>query len=403
MALAEQFMEQTASYDVFIEGISPRFANEVVAGDITMMESLLSPSLETIVNFEAPIHESDGVSFKNWDLFRGNKMTIEYGNPNISPGRHQSVTQYIYRMENRQYDNSNKETFTLRACDETVINNQRRRMSKQFDCETPTTVAGEALRCIGASRVDMDDSGPTRNYIAENVHPFQVLSDQADVALYGDDPSFLHYMTYLGGGTHHFRSFKSLIEKDTRWDYFKNDPGFGGSFMGNPYNIMAYEFPCDFDLLTDILNGINDDGTMARSLTTINPFTGAVSLVEGDLTACGGMGEAINEEVVSDAGTDNECGVKVEEYHLKRQARLSLIQPDKLSLRMVVPFNPLLVCGDMIDVTFPIRPIQGQHTIEKDYGSGEYMIVTLKHQLSQGAHGVTMIEAVSDSIRNNLT
>lgn len=394
--LTKEWYDQTSWVTPQVEGVSDTFMNEVTFQEITMMESLLSPSIETTYQMQAPIHEGDGVSFKNWDEFKGARITLKYTNPNITTDPFQ-FTQMIYRMENRQNMKEGVETFMLRSCDQTVINNQRRRMAKQYDCETPSTVVVDALHCIGAGG-DVEEANPTRRYIAENLHPFQVIADQADVALSStNDPSFVHYMTYEDGGKHNFRSISGLVKQPTVWNYTQADAGFG-DFVLNPYNILSYEFPCDFDLLTDILNGINDDGSVSASLTAVNTWTGQGHVVDGDLTACGGMGEALNAENESDDSTDNGCGVQVEKYHLKRMARIALIQPDKIALRMVVPFNPKLHSGNMITATFPVRPLPGQVATAEDYGSGDYMIVSLKHVLGFNGNGITIIDAVSESV-----
>lgn len=94
-------------------------------------------------------------------------------------------------------------------------------VSKSWACDTPSAVTSEVLQsCAGVSgnKLDVQSCEPSRPYVAENIHPFQVVAQQTNVALDGNDPSFLHYMTFGGGnptdgGIHHFRSLKNLTSK----------------------------------------------------------------------------------------------------------------------------------------------------------------------------------------------
>jgi hypothetical protein len=53
-------------------------------------------------------------------------------------------------------------------------------------------VSDVLVNCAGAINPDIEPSLPARDYIAENIHPFQVVNQQAEVALAGgNDPSFL--------------------------------------------------------------------------------------------------------------------------------------------------------------------------------------------------------------------
>ena len=124
--------------------------------------------------------------------------------------------QKIYRLDNREFMPINvgaTEEFSLHACDQSLLNDAKSLVSKSWKCESPDTIVKYVLQsCAGVRNLDVQSSQPSRDYIAENIHPFQVVVQQANVALDGDDPSFVHYMTYKNNGTHHFRSLKSLCK-----------------------------------------------------------------------------------------------------------------------------------------------------------------------------------------------
>ena len=113
-----------------------------------------------------------------------------------------SVRQTTYRLDNRKLINNNVEEFYIHACDQTLLDNAATLVSKLWKCTSPSTVVRDVLSsCAGAKSLDIESSDPNRDYIAENIRPFQVVAQQANVALAGgNDPSFIHYMTYENFG-----------------------------------------------------------------------------------------------------------------------------------------------------------------------------------------------------------
>jgi hypothetical protein len=273
------------------------------------------------------------------------------------------------------------------------------RISKFFSCQTPTQVTSFALNTIGAE-LETESSAPPKDYQATNLHPFQVVQEQADTALAnGSDPSFLHYMTFKDGGTgiHNFKSLVNLTKKSSKWTYVWNEKGFNIQ-LSNPNNIMYYEFPCDFDILTDILNGIGPDGSNQTSVNVVNPFNFTSSLLGGKIGKGGGMGSAINTAVTSDVNNPDGCNTDVEKYASLHQARMNLIRPEDTALKLIVPYNGYLHAGDIITAVFPSK-----FTQELDYGSGNYIIVTLTHNIKSGGYGVTILDLASETVGQGLT
>lgn len=364
--------------------------NEMAVTEIQLNESLLSASLETSILFQSSIHT---LPMKNYDDFRNSEVKVKMANPNIMTGPDDpfilETTQRIYRLENRKPMSYQLENFTIKACDQSLLNNEVTRVSDYYKCLTPSEVAHRALSALGVANVDIEESFPPRDYNAANIPPFQILAEQAEVALATNDPSFLHFMTFKNGATHNFKSLRTMANQSPVWSYVYNVKGLGGQ-LGNPYNIMAYEFPCDFDLLSDIQNGVG----MGTSVISMNPFSGSTGIVGGNINEAGGMGNGNNVDIVSDINTtDDNCGVQAEDYTPLRKSRIGLIQPEMISLRLLVPFNPLLHAGEMINVAFH-SSLNG----ELDYGSGDYLIVNMNHTIKTGGYGVTTMELVSRSI-----
>jgi hypothetical protein len=365
--------------------------------EVMLGESLLTPGLQTSVSVNSYMHS---IPIKDLDMFKNSVLRIKINRPilekfNIATGM--EVIQRIYRLENRSMMNPNVETFTLRACDETLLNDGLTTVSKSWKCTSPSEIARYVLSsCAGAQALDIESCGPSRDYLAENIHPFQVVAQQLNVSLAeGDDPSFLHYMTYQKYGTHHFRSLKSLTKQSPIITYFYSETG-ASSGYADPRGIITHSFPCDFDLLSDILNGVDASGRDINSLIVFNPVNKMFSLVGNQAVGCG-IGGGVTKMAQTNQGTaenQNSCNSSVEKYLLKRQARMSLLEKDKIALRITVPWNPELNVGKVIAVDLVNK-------LDKkipNYGSGNYLIMSMFHNIRRGGYAVTTMDCVSTTV-----
>ena len=372
--------------------------------EITLTESLLTPGLQTSVSFQSYSHNT---LIKNLDDFKTSIADIkiikpalsEYGYPN-----EMEISTRIYRMDNRNLITNRVEEFTLHGCDDTLLNDARNLVSKSWKCVSPSAVVNEVLStCVGAKTKDVEFSGNGRDYIAENIHPFQVISQQADVALAESvDPSFIHYMTYENftrgdpRGTHHFRSLRSLTAPTSGVArFFTQEMGSLAGF-GHPESIQSYSFPCDFDYLSDLLNGTDDDGSLMSSIVTINPMLKQNSLLGNKTVGCGnGKGKYMTSLTNFNSAKDQDsCNIDVEKHLLLRQARMSLLEEDKINLRLTVPWNPVLHAGKIIEVYFHSY---GTERFD-NFGTGYYLIHSLTHNIKNGGYGTTTMDCVSRSV-----
>ena len=95
----------------------------------------------------------------------------------------------------------------------------------------------------------------------------------------------------------------------------------------------------------------------------------------------------------------DQCPSEIEKFLLKRQARMSLLEQDKIALTLTVPWNPMLNVGKMIDVKFPRKGIDEDAGPEYKllYGSGRYLIVNLTHSIKNGGFSTTSMECVAQT------
>lgn len=365
--------------------------------EIVLSESLLVPGLQTSIKADSYIHSLPN---KNFDRLKGAEVNIVLQKDIMESYGFKSeidITQTVYRLDNRKLINNQNESLTIRACDPTLLNDAETLVSKSWDCKTPSFIVEEVLRtCAGARNLFIEQSDPARNYIAENIHPFQVVNQQANYALaQGTDPSFLHFMTYENNGTHHFRSLKSMTEQDYVAEFTYNDTD---SAYVLPNSIMTYSFPCDFDLLSDVLNGISTSGRPLSSVALFDPLLKSFSLMGNDTIGCG-VGEGVFRYAISNqmsAKNMDSCPDYAKEYLLKRQARMGLIEKNKVALKMTVPFNPSLNVGKVVRVSLynkELRPAQLPL-----YGSGDYLILNMFHHIVRGGFSVTTMECVSTTV-----
>lgn len=368
---------------------------------IMLGESLLTPGLQTSIEVDSYRHN---YPVKNFDLLKQSVVEFKAERKILQKYGIKSTfsfnNQVVYRIENRHLRDGNNERFTIRACDPTLLNNFKNLVSKSWKCSTPSDVVSYVLSsCAGARNINVEGSSPARPYVAENIHPFQVVTQQAQVALAGgNDPSFVHFMTYENNGTHHFRSLYNMTKQSPIMTYID---GSGTQSYGNPFVMMNFQFPCDFDLLSDIMNGIGPDGEELGSVVVFNPVNKMFSLVGNQTLGCG-VGQGVVKMAQTNKNTEknqDSCPISPEKYMKKRQARMSLLERDKIALRMTVPWNPMLNVGKVIRLDLQNKDALSFHkTKAKNYGSGDYLILHMYHTIQRGGYGTTTLDCVSTTV-----
>lgn len=379
-------------------GVSAGVMNEVTPVELILGESLLTPGLQTSLKVHSALHS---IPAKNLDEYRGTSMKVEIERPILQRWNIESimnVDQIVYRLESRKLYNNNTEEFVLQACDQTLLDDAATLVSKYWKCTTPSAIVSEVLSsCAGAKSLDIESCGPSRDYAAENIHPFQVCAQQANAALAnGSDPSFLHYMTYENLGTHHFRSLHSLTQANPVMIFNFDETGIAGGGYGNPFSIITHSFPCDFDLLSDILNGIDQNGKDINSFMSFNPQMRMANLFGSQTFGCG-IGSGNPNIGMSNNGSEaqqNMCPDYASQYVLKRQARMGMLEQDKIALRVVVPWCPKLHAGKIITISIKNKKDPSYLV----YGSGDYLIVSMTHNLKFGGYSTTTMDCVSKTV-----
>ena len=250
--------------------------------EVTLSENLLTPGLQTTIVIDSGNDLTD-LPVKDLDLFYNSVVTIAAKRDVLAdePMGNQkfefNTTQRVYRLDQRKPKNYQAEQFSLQACDPSLLKDAQTWVNAGWQCTSPSDISTEVMRnCLNLSprELNIESSYPPRDFISENLHPFQVIRKQAEAALaWSKDPSYIHYMTYQNDKgedipTHNFRSLRSLSQQDAKWTYIYSDKVGDSTNYSRPTDIMKYESPCDFDLLSDLMNGYNENGDSVGSIVT---------------------------------------------------------------------------------------------------------------------------------------
>jgi hypothetical protein len=89
----------------------------------------------------------------------------------------------------------------------------------------------------------------------------------------------------------------------------------------------------------------------------------------------------------------DSCNMDVESHLLKRQARMALLEKDKIALRITVPCNLDLHVGQLITLQWKNKNKGGDV-----YGHGDFLIASLVHNIKLGGFSVTNMDCVSKTV-----
>lgn len=403
MADADGYSDQLSDIKIQVSGVSDHLMEQMTPVEVTLGESLLTPGLQTAVKVHSYFHH---LPIKDLNEFRGKNLNIHIERPGLKSFNipfTMDVSNTIYRLDKRYLINDNTEEFTLHACHQTLLDDAKSLVSKMWMCSTPSAVTAEVLgTCAGAGAMNIEGAPPARLYMAENIHPFQVVAQQANAALQGgNNPDFTHFMTYENLGTHHFRSLRTMCSQAPVMQFKYNTVGAAAGGYGNPYGIMTHQFPCDFDLLSDCLNGMDESGADISTFLAFNPFMRTATQFGSQIGGCG-LGSGNPKTGGSAAGSEgmqNMCPDYSQEYILKRQARMAMLEQDKIALRFTIPWNPILNAGKIIRINLHNNRDPNQY----NYGTGDYLIHSIMHNIKHGGFSTLTLDCVSNTVGLNHT
>ena len=152
---------------------------DITVKEVILGESLLTPGLQTAITLQSYVYSNP---VKNWMNYKNKNVGLDIATQDGT--QNMTIKQRIYRIDNRELDINvgATESLTVHACDPSLLEDATSLISKSFNCQTPSDVVDYALNtCLGVRKAQIDSCEPTRNYIAEMIHPFQVKIGRAHV------------------------------------------------------------------------------------------------------------------------------------------------------------------------------------------------------------------------------
>ena len=77
---------------------------------------------------------------------------------------------------------------------------------------------------------------------------------------------------------------------------------------------------------------------------------------------------------------------------------MSLLEKDKIALRLTVPFNPILNVGKVITLDLINKMSMQEKQPVPNYGSGDYLILNMFHEVRRGGYAITVMDCVSTTV-----
>jgi len=117
----------------------------------------------------------------------------------------------------------------------------------------------------------------------------------------------------------------------------------------------------------------------------------------GSKTLGCGLGSGNPKISASAAGSEmqqNMCPDYSQTYIQKRQARMGLLEQDKIALRLTVPWVSHIHAGDIIRLELRNK----KDPTQKNFGSGDYLIHSLTHNIKYRGFSTITIDAVAQSV-----
>jgi hypothetical protein len=73
---------------------------------------------------------------------------------------------------------------------------------------------------------------------------------------------------------------------------------------------------------------------------------------------------------------------------------MSLLEQDKIALRVTVPWNPIYHAGKIIKIDLRNK----QDSSKQNYGTGNYLIVSMLHNIKRGGFSTTTMDCVAETV-----
>ena len=111
------------------------------------------------------------------------------------------------------------------------------------------------------------------------------------------------------------------------------------------------------------------------------------------------MGGGVHKVAMSNQNSEkaaDSCPDYVRVSVDKRQARMALLEKDKIALRLTVPWNTVYNAGKVINIILKNNADKSGQLL--NYGSGKYLISSLVHNIKAGGYSTITMDCVSQTV-----
>jgi hypothetical protein len=129
-----------------VDGIPDAYMYESSIASVTLVESLLTPSIHTTVEVQDPVYWAPDGQVKDLNRYKGKTLAFNLYKKDLDASL--EVNQVIYRIDNRKLMNMQVEGYQIHAIDNDTLINATGRMARAWVCKTPSTIVegNSALR-----------------------------------------------------------------------------------------------------------------------------------------------------------------------------------------------------------------------------------------------------------------
>ena len=132
-----------ANLEVNFDISNPDNVNQFSPRELVMVESLLTPGLQTSLSFDSYLHNP----VKDYNDFKNANIHVKIKKPVLAKFGYVDNIEFdatIYRQQNRHLINNNNENLVFQACHYTLLEDARHLISKPWKCTTPSAIVEQA-------------------------------------------------------------------------------------------------------------------------------------------------------------------------------------------------------------------------------------------------------------------
>lgn len=381
---------------------------------------------------------NDSVGYINTMQLHGEeKLVLEFSKPGMDNPIEKIFR--VYKISNRQQNSFNNENYIVHFCSEELILNEQYKVTKSYQKALISDMISDIL--LNYLKIDqkhiaeIEQTVRLRDLTVPLFKPLRAISWLTTLALSGEKNSIgAPFLFYENKNGINFKSALNLFKQEPYNTYYYEPKGLkmdsGVTDIGKEMvNAIKYELIQSFDSSFAVSSGM-----YANKLVTFDPvrlkfgetnfnynqYKQNAETVDSSglpITNPNRMGDTLDNTTgvikfaVSNSGLSENQYVKDKQISVQenaaeqtipyRTAQMAMFVNNRVKL--MVPGDPNLTVGLIVNFVMPTIAYSNQNTKEKDqdqFYSGKYLVTALRHYFNQENKFFTIIEICKDSFSN---